>query len=363
MQPTYVVIFKFLSIPLLFLLAMTSALHAQSTVKAPVRVIFDTDMDSDVDDVAALCQLHALADLGEAEILGVVTSGRNEWSGPCCAAINTFYGRPEIPIGLVSSPRAILQKSLYAEELAKEFPHKFDASKAPKAVDLYRKILASQPDGSVVIITVGDLTNLAGLLDSKPDAASPLDGRALVAAKVKEYFCMGSRYPAETDPGTNRWGNFRTDPESVREVVAGWPTMITFTGGGKFADSMAIGGKITQLDPKVWPVSRGFQLYFERSKSGPTRHSADLITVLVAVRGFEPYFKIVDKGHNEIDEIGRNAWKDEPDAPNQRYTSELVDPSRAREIAAIFEAQATANPKLRPVATPAPAPAGAPASP
>ncbi|HSI82575.1 MAG: nucleoside hydrolase [Candidatus Methylacidiphilales bacterium] len=311
----------------------------------PLAVIFDTDMDSDVDDVAALCQLHALADGGEVEILAVMTSGRNENSGPCIAAINTFYGRPEIPIGLVSSERAILQNSTYAKEIAAEFPQDFKSDKAPKAVDLYRRILASRADKSVAIISVGDLTNLAGLLSSKADAASTLDGRALIEAKVTEYFCMGSRYPAETDPGTNRWGNFRTDPQSVREVVAGWPTMITFTGGGKFADSMAIGSKITDLDPKVWPVSRGFQLYFQKSKLGPTRHSADLITVLVAVRGFDPYFKIVDVGHNEIDEIGRNAWKTEPDSPNQRYTSELNDPSQARMLAALMEEQATAVPK------------------
>src|SRR5688500_9413492 len=68
--------------------ALTAA-HA-----APVPVIFDTDMDSDVDDVAALCQLHAMADLGEAELLAVMISGRNEWSGGCVDALNTFYGRP-----------------------------------------------------------------------------------------------------------------------------------------------------------------------------------------------------------------------------------------------------------------------------
>ena len=36
-----------------------------------VKLIFDTDMDFDVDDVGALCAAHGLVSLGEAEILAV----------------------------------------------------------------------------------------------------------------------------------------------------------------------------------------------------------------------------------------------------------------------------------------------------
>ena len=48
------------------------ALHAIVAVYAPVRIIIDTDMSTDCDDVGALCMAHALADLGECEILAVV---------------------------------------------------------------------------------------------------------------------------------------------------------------------------------------------------------------------------------------------------------------------------------------------------
>jgi hypothetical protein len=316
------------------------------TVAAPLPVLFDTDMDSDVDDVAALCQLHSMADAGEVELLAVTISGRNEWSAPCTDAINTFYGRPNIPIGQAEGPRAILQKSFYAEEIAREFPQDYGkGQERRKAVELYREKLSGQKDRSVTIISVGDLTNLAALLDSPPDKYSPLNGRDLVAAKVAHYVCMGSRYPADTDTGTVRWGNFRTDPESAREVAARWPTPLTFTGGGKFAESMAIGRKITTLDPKVWPVSRAYQSYFAGSKNGPVRHTADSIAVLVAMRGFAPYFKVVTEGHNEIDAVGRNAWVATPDSPNQRYTSELINPQHAPKIADLLEDLATRTPR------------------
>ena len=50
---------------------------------APIRVILDTDMDSDCDDMGALAMLHALADSGEAQILAVMmlfaVRGAGEW--------------------------------------------------------------------------------------------------------------------------------------------------------------------------------------------------------------------------------------------------------------------------------------------
>ena len=326
----------------LFGLLLTSLVHA-----APLPVILDTDMDSDVDDVAALSQLHVMADRGEATLLGVMVSGHNEWSGPCIDAINTFYHRPDLPIGLVAETgRGIRQNSQYARQVAEAFPQDFKTKQEKVgAVALYRRLLAASADHSVVIVSIGDLTNLAALLDSKGDAVSPLDGRALVAAKVAHYVCMGSRYPAETDPGTGKWGNFRTDPESTREVNDRWPTMLTFTGGGPFADSMAIGREIVKLDPKVWPVSLAYRCYFGPTKVGAVRHTADSIAVLVAVRGFEPWFKVVDHGSNHIDEIGRNAWQAEPDAGNRRYTAELNKRSDAKKVAALLEELAMTEPK------------------
>ncbi len=328
--------------PSLLLLCVLAA----RCVAAPLPVIFDTDMDSDVDDVAALAQLHVMADRGEVELLAVMVSGHNEWSALCIDALNTFHGRPDLPIGLVSGKRGIRQHSHYAREVAKAFPQDFrEKHEQIEAAALYRRLLAPRTDRDVVIVSVGDLTNLAALLVTKPDAHSPLDGRALVAAKVAHYVCMGSRYPAEVDPGTGKWGNFRTDPDSTREVIERWPTMLTFTGGGDFADAMAIGRQIVKLDPKVWPVSLAYRSYFEKTKTGPVRHTADSIAVLVAVRGFAPWFKVVERGSNHIDEIGRNAWREEPDASNQRYTSELIEPSDAPKIAALLEELAMTPPK------------------
>ena len=134
-----------------------------------VKIIFDTDMDSDVDDVGALAMLHGFANLGEAEILAVMVSSLNPWSPGAVDVINTYYGRPEIPIGAVQR-FGVYHKSKYARRLCEEFkPAAKLGEDMPEATTLYRKILASQPDTSVVVVTVGDLTNLSKLLDMEAD--------------------------------------------------------------------------------------------------------------------------------------------------------------------------------------------------
>ncbi len=164
---------------ILFLLA---ALAASPPAAAPVPILFDSDIASDCDDAGAMALLHALADLGEARILGMAACTANQWSPAAMDAINTYYGRPGIPIGAIKGKvEAKHDASAYAEYLAKHFPNGFgSASKVPDAVEVYRRVLAAQPDRSVVFVAVGWLTNLKNLLESRADANSPLGGTELV---------------------------------------------------------------------------------------------------------------------------------------------------------------------------------------
>ncbi len=91
----------FASIALALLLTFSSDVcYAQSNPsKKPVKVIYDTDIDLDVDDVGALAVLHAFADKGEAEILGVICNAPTPYGATTISAINKYYGRSNIPIG------------------------------------------------------------------------------------------------------------------------------------------------------------------------------------------------------------------------------------------------------------------------
>ena len=78
-------------------------LSASAGMAAPVKIIFDTDIGNDVDDVLALSVLHALQSRGECELLAVTITKPDELAGPFVDAVNTFYGRPAIPIGFTHS--------------------------------------------------------------------------------------------------------------------------------------------------------------------------------------------------------------------------------------------------------------------
>ena len=191
---------------------------------APTLIILDTDISSDVDDVGAVAVLHSLADQGKTEILAMMVSSGDLWSVPCLDSLNTWFGRPDIPLGMVKG-KNVLHKSEYTAVLAAEFPHDIQSGDAaPDAVTLYRQVLVEQEDDSVTLVSIGYLTNLNNLLQSQPDIISPLNGRELVKQKVKKLICMGGQYPQ------GREWNFYQDTASTKYVLGNWPSPITFCG-------------------------------------------------------------------------------------------------------------------------------------
>ena len=297
-----------------FIILLGVALIPLALAGQPVKIIYDTDMESDVDDVAATAILHVLADRGEAEILATMISSVNPWSAPCLDAINTFYGRPDLPIGTPKG-EAVNRKSVYAQSVTETYPHSITSDDSlPNAALLYRQILADQPDNSVVIVTVGYVTNLSRLLHTLPDSISPLNGSELVRQKVKHYVCMGGRFPKDTDPGV--FGNWKPDPAATVDVVEHWPTPTLFSGGGpQLANLYQTGGTLPMQTEETNIVRQAYAWFFARAgwAKGPTHHSADLLAVLIAVRGLGDHFTQECQGHNQIFADGTHEWKPSPD--------------------------------------------------
>ena len=59
---------------------LAAAASASSVSAAPQKLIVDTDMGFDVDDMVAVCLANALQDAGKANILAMV---HNDLSEPC----------------------------------------------------------------------------------------------------------------------------------------------------------------------------------------------------------------------------------------------------------------------------------------
>ena len=79
----------------------TALVFALSLSATPVPVIFDTDIGNDIDDALALAMLHALESQGEAKLIAVTITKDCRFSAPFVDLVDHFYGRPEIPIGVV----------------------------------------------------------------------------------------------------------------------------------------------------------------------------------------------------------------------------------------------------------------------
>ena len=298
------------------------ALTLQGGETTPVKIIFDTDMDTDCDDAGALAVLHALTDQGEAEILATLVSSRYRWSVPCVQAINAYYGRPDLPVGAPKGEGAPTNRgSRYARQIAEAFPTEYASNEeALNAAMVYRRILAAQPDDSVVIATVGYVTNLRDLLATGPDAHSPLSGLDLVRRKVRLWVCMGGRYPRHLDPGV--YGNFKPDPNSAVEAVRRWPGEIVFTGIGQDV----LTGRCLRTTSQSNPVRRAYELYLRDRR---TRPSWDPVAVLYAVRPDDPLWRLASGGHNHIFSNGTNEWRQAPNDP-RHHLLEIEDNSQMR---------------------------------
>ena len=294
-----------------------------STPRA-VPIIFDTDIGTDVDDAGALAILHILADKGEAKILATMSANQNRWCAPAIDVINTYYGRGDMPIG---SSRTGPDPEEWYHDSVPNYPHDLTGSnEAPDAVALYRKILAAQSNQSVTIVVVGWLTNMADLLNSGPDKYSSLNGRELVAAKVKELVSMGGIWPNTKKEGDY---NFRMDGAAAHKVISDWPGKIMFTGLGK---DVMTGSQLVAQGPKDNPVPAFYRNFFKGHKL-TERSSWDLIVVLYSIRGLSDYFTAVSNGYCISKEDGSNKWV--PGTPKNH--SYLVYKMPQAELAAVIE--------------------------
>ncbi|MFD1139738.1 nucleoside hydrolase [Larkinella insperata] len=284
-----------------------SFISSPDFAQPPVPVILDTDMDSDVDDVGALAMLHAYERAGKVNILGVIVTSDEVNSAACTDAINTFFGRGTLPIG-VSQRDSLKSFSKYTQAVAQAFPHQITNRTAEAATSVYRRLLAAQPDGSVVIITIGHLTSLSRLLHSGPDAASPLDGRALVARKVKRWSCMGGQFP------NGKEANFyRPDPASTVDCLSTWTLPVTFAGWEVGQQIVTGGSAFRERCSAQSPVYRGYEQY----NGFQGRASWDQVAVLEAVEGLEPYFS-AENGQCVVAADGSNQWQPTSQT-NHRY--------------------------------------------
>lgn len=275
----------------------------------PVKVIFDTDIGNDVDDVLALSMLHALQSRGECELLGVTVTKPDELAGPFVDVMNNFYGRPNIPIGCIrpspsEPPSKFLQLANILDDGAPRYPHKLArGSDAPAATTLLRQLLSRQGDQSVVLIQVGYFSNLGALLDTPGDDNSPLPGRDLVQKKVKYLSLMAGCFDLERQKKNFLEFNVIKDVPAARKVVAEWPTPMIWSG---FEIGVAVPYPAVSILRDYsyvahHPAAEAYILYNPPPHERPTW---DLTATLYGVFPDRGYFDLSPPGRVSIDSDG-----------------------------------------------------------
>ena len=309
----------------------------------PVKLIFDTDIGNDVDDALALGVIHALQSRGECELVAVTITKDHELCAAFVDAVNTFYGRGGIPIGVTNSGVTPEDSKFLALARAQDngtlrYPHGLASGKdAPGAVTVLRQALAAQPDNSVAIAQVGFSTNLARLLDSPPDAVSPLSGRDLAATKVRVLSIMAGAF-APIDGKEHREYNVVMDIPSAQKLVREWPTPIVYSG-------YEIGAAITYPADSIeqdfsyiehHPLAEAYQLYMPTPHERPTW---DLTSVLWAVRPERGYFRLSPPGRAIVNENGVTTFQETPDGKHRYLIVDEMQAVRIREALSLLSSQ------------------------
>jgi Inosine-uridine preferring nucleoside hydrolase len=300
--------FGILALPVVLFVLCAAGLLARLAAAEPVRLIFDTDIGNDVDDALALGVIHALENRGECKLLAVTITKDNDLAAPFVDAVNTFYGRPDIPIGVVRhgftpGPSPFLPLANQRDDGKLRYPHDLmSGADAPEATTVLRRVLAAQPDGSVVVVQVGLSTDLARLLDSKPDQYSPLTGVELVKKKVRLLSLMAGSFQPVNGKEFPEY-NVVTDLKSSIKLADEWPTPMIYSG-------FEIGAGITfpsysiVHDFNYVPHHPLAEAYCHFMPPPHNRPCWDLTSALEAVRPDRGYFTLSDPGRVTIDKNG-----------------------------------------------------------
>ncbi|WP_339729419.1 nucleoside hydrolase [uncultured Gimesia sp.] len=315
-----------------------------------MKLIFDTDIGNDIDDALALAVLHALQSRGECELLAVTSSKDNPYSALYCDVVNTFYGRPEIPLGRVQkgvTPKdgSYVRKVVeYSENGKPVFPRQFQrAEEIPEAVSVLRKTLAAQADQSVVLVVVGFSTNIMRLLQSPGDEFSPLSGQELVAQKVKLLSQMMGRFD-KGKPDSFHEYNVRVDVPAARSLYELWPDKIPVVVSG-WEVGRAIQNRATSILNdynyiKHHPVKIGYELWHQMPYDRPTY---DLTSVLYAVRPDRNYFGLSAPGKFRINAQGKLEYSADPKGKQHYLTVTPEQIIRTQEVLESLSSQPPAS--------------------
>ncbi|UTF59751.1 nucleoside hydrolase [Gilvimarinus sp. DA14] len=282
-------------------------------VLAKPIIIFDTDFGADADDMGALAMLNHMHNAERCELLAVMNWNNERHALPAIAAVNAYYGNPEIKLGTRKDGlwEADWQYSKPLVDALGSAGASIDAT--PSTTDLYRRLLTQAEDHSITIVTVGPLLNILQLLESQPDDISSRSGKELVENKVKEFVIMGGAFPS------SEWEwNFNGNMPGVTQKVLETLQVPVVFSGYEVGQAIKTGEALNRLDPKhpLYISYRHFSEHAPWMKDSfdgdiSPNPSYDQTAVLYAVAGgLDKWWTLSPAGEVIADDKGGNQWRE-----------------------------------------------------
>jgi purine nucleosidase len=179
----------------------------------PVPVIFDTDIGTDIDDAYALAVLMQRPEL---QLLGVTTVSsdavaRARLAAKLLAVAGGKWSSVPVYAG-ISTPVQYMKQVEWAQGF------RSPALRTSGGIDFMRREINRRP-GEITIIAVGELTNVAALLESEPGIGKKIRAIALMGGALYRGHAPGSKPEPE-------W-NIKSNAAAARAVfTAGVPLLV-----------------------------------------------------------------------------------------------------------------------------------------
>ena len=177
-----------------------------------VPVIFDTDIGTDIDDAYALAALLARPDL---ELLGVTTvssdaAARARLAAKLLRVAGGDWHKVPVYAG-ISTPTQYMKQVEWAKDFSAPNLH------TSGGVEFMRREINARP--GIVVIAVGELTNVAALLESEPGIAKKIAAISLMGGSIYRGYAAGSKPEPE-------W-NIRSNAKAAQTVFgSGVPLLV-----------------------------------------------------------------------------------------------------------------------------------------
>ena len=272
----------------------------------------DTDIGPDCDDAAALAIFLFLAAEGRSTPLGITHCTGDRFGLPTIDAIQRAFG-VSLPLGTCSNAEFLKDASVYTRAIAEHFAHGFPENQ-PDALCAMRKAFSAVPDGSVTLIGIGPMINIASALQD-------CEMRELFVKKVARLVLMAGCF--ERDEPKVEW-NIEMDVPAARIVLEQFPWQIDFCPFEAAADVLT-GACLARYPAN--PVSEAYRLF---TRGTMLRPSWDLAAVAAAILGAMPPFAFSESGNVSIDKTGRTRFV--PDPAGRMRILKCADPKRGAEF-------------------------------